>query len=428
MSTGAINFAWLAADKGFRLVAGALVGFAVARYLAPVRFGLLNYVTAIVALFMPLAELGVDAIVRRRLIANPEDAGSLLSTVLRLRFMAGLVLYLGVAGYAMGVSGTTEAGHLLLILGFTLFQPAGYTADLWLQANLRARVSVITGWIALVFGACIRLWLIRVGAELSAFAWVIAGECLLGCGLLWWGGQRNGLPKLVGGEFWSKSAKLLSSSWMMVFSGMAMMLYMRLDMVMLRSMCGNREAGIYAAAVRLSELWYFVPVALASSILPALLLKRDEGKAAYARAMQRYYDLNAAMAYGMILIMVLFARPLVTIIYGAAFADAGPVLEWHAWSAIFVFLGVARGQFLMNESRYAFNLLATVLGAAVNVGLNLWWIPQHGAMGAAWATLVAYGVAAWAISWCHPGVRTNAWMQTRALLIPVLGWRYLIRR
>jgi Na+-driven multidrug efflux pump len=61
------------------------------------------------------------------------------------------------------------------------------------------------------------------------------------------------------------------------------------------------------------------------------------------------------------------------------------------------------------------------------VGLNFIFIPRWGGLGAAWATVISYGLAAWLASYCHPAVRATAAMQTRALLIPLRGWRYLRR-
>ena len=422
------NFAWLIADNGIRLIAGLLVGLVVARYLGPELFGLLNYSLAFVSLLMPLVHLGLDAVVRRRLIEEPEEAGRLLAAVARMRLGAAAISYLGLAGYVFYVEGFSEAGRLVLVLGLTLFQPAAFTADLWLQSSLRARVTVVTSWVALLIGSGAKIWLIWHGADLVSFAWVVVVESALGCGLLFVAGWRVGLPRMAGSGLWAQARELISGSWMLLLSGIAVTLYMKLDIVMLRTLSGDREAGIYAAAVRFSELGYFVPVALASSILPALLRKKAEGPQPYAAAMQRFYDLNAVLAYAMIGSTVLLAKPLIALAYGPAFSEATPVLQLHAWAAIFVFLGVARSQFLINERRYLFSLITTVMGAASNVVLNLWLIPEHGALGAAWATLVAYGIAAWGGSWLHRDVRSNAFMQTRALLLPLFGWRYLIRK
>ncbi len=110
-------------------------------------------------------------------------------------------------------------------------------------------------------------------------------------------------------------------------------------------------------------MWYFVPTALASSVLPALLRARQHNAAEYARRQQQYYDLSAAVAYALSVPVALVAPWVVRVAYGAEFAAAGPILAVHIWSSVFVFLGVARGQWLVNEGLQKFYLGATCAGA-----------------------------------------------------------------
>jgi O-antigen/teichoic acid export membrane protein len=160
-------------------------------------------------------------------------------------------------------------------------------------------------------------------------------------------------------------------------------------------------------------------------LLPALLRARAAGAEAYQRRLQHYYDISAGAAYLLSVPIALGAPWLVRMAYGDAYAAAGPILAVHIWSSVFVFLGVARGQWLVNEKLTGFYLITTLAGAAANVSLNLLAIPRWSGLGAAYATLVSYALAAWLGSFFHPAVRATAVMQTRALLIPVVGWRYL---
>ena len=149
-------------------------------------------------------------------------------------------------------------------------------------------------------------------------------------------------------------------------------------------------------------------MALGSSLLPALLRARERGAAADATRLQQYYDLNAAVAYGLSVPMALAAPWVVAAAYGPEFAGSAPIVAIHIWSSVFVFLGVARGQWLVNEGLQKFYLAATMAGAVANVGLNLIFIPRWGGVGAAWATLISYAVAVWGASYTHPAVRATA--------------------
>jgi PST family polysaccharide transporter len=286
---------------------------------------------------------------------------------------------------------------------------------------------VVAQLTALVVCSGLRIWLILANASLAAFAWVIVLEMLLGLAGILFFAHRAGLRLHGSSARLATMRRLLRESWPLMFANLAIIVYMKIDEVMLRLMAGLDAVGIYAAATRLSEVWYFLPVALASSLLPALLRARERDAAAYAQRLQHYYDLSAAAAYALSIPIALAAPWIVRAAYGPAFAGAGPILAVHIWSSIFVFLGVARGQWLVTERQQRFYLGATLAGAAVNILLNLVLIPASGGLGAAWATVASYAIAAWLASYCHPAVRTTAAMQTRALFIPVRMWFYLRR-
>jgi O-antigen/teichoic acid export membrane protein len=221
--------------------------------------------------------------------------------------------------------------------------------------------------------------------------------------------------------------ELFAAAWPLMFASLAIVVYMKIDEVMLRQLAGPSAVGIYAAAAKLSEVWYFLPTALASSVLPALLRAQKSNPAEYTLRQQQYYDLSAAIAYGLSVPIALAAPWIVRVAYGAEFITAGPILAVHIWSSVFVFLGVARGQWLVNEGLQKFYLAATAAGAVANIALNFAFIPRWGGLGAAWATVISYGLAGWLASYFHPAVRSMAKMQTRALLVPLLGWRYFRR-
>jgi PST family polysaccharide transporter len=422
------NLGWLFVERVGRFALGTLVSLLVARYLGPERLGSLSYCLAIVTLLGFVPALGLDGVLKRELLKTPSRTAELLASTFLLRLLAGVIGFAGVVLAAqIGRGLKNEEPGLLIVLALLLFQPALFLPELWLQANLRAKgiAAVQIGTLAVSSG--VRLWLISWNAPLIAFAWVIVGEMALGSMAFFLAGRRSGLRMPVSAAQFATMRALITEAWPLMFASLAIVVYMKIDEVMLRQLAGPTAVGIYAAAVKLSELWYFLPIALASSVLPALLRARQQDPAGYAVRQQQYYDLSAAVAYGLSVPITLLAPWIVSLAYGPQFADAGPILVVHIWASIFVFLGVARGQWLVNEGLQKFYLAATCAGAVANVALNLVFIPRWGGLGAAWATVASYGLAAWLASYFHPGVRATGAMQTRALLIPFLGWRYLQR-
>ena len=422
------NFGWLSVERVGRFVFSALVGLLVARYLGPARLGSLSYCLALVTLIGFVPSLGLDAVVKRELLRSPGTEAELLASSFFARLAAGAAAWGIMLLAALGGWGfTAEEARLCAMLGFILFQPALFLPELWLQSHLHAKWAVAVQLSALAVASAVRLWLISTHAPLTAFAGVLVGEMALTAIGFFASARKIGMGFSFAAARVATMRRLVREAWPLMFASLAILVYLRIDEVMLRQLVGPEAVGIYAAATKLSEVWYFVPMAMASSVLPALLRARKNDPAEYAMRQQQYYDLSAAVAYALSVPIALLAPWVVRVAYGAEFAAAGPILAVHIWSSIFVFLGVARGQWLVNEGQQKFYLAATCAGAVANIALNLVFIPRWSGLGAAWATVISYGIAGWLASYFHPVVRTTAEMQTRALLVPLNGWRYLRR-
>jgi PST family polysaccharide transporter len=92
------------------------------------------------------------------------------------------------------------------------------------------------------------------------------------------------------------------------------------------------------------------------------------------------------------------------------------LLALHVCSLVFVAQGVARQEWLLGEGLLRFSLVTTTAGAALNIALNAWLIPRHGALGAAAATVVSLAVSDVLASLLWSRTRAAGFWQLRALL------------
>ena len=141
--------------------------------------------------------------------------------------------------------------------------------------------------------------------------------------------------------------------------------------------------------------------------------------------------MNAAIAYGIILVAVPLAPLLILGLYGSGYAAATPIFVIYIWANLFLYVGIARSRQLINDGILKFSLLTSALGVVINVGINLVLIPQYEGVGAAIATVAAQIVAGYLSSFFLLR-RSNVWLlQTKALLVPLRyllhGLRYLTK-
>jgi len=214
------------------------------------------------------------------------------------------------------------------------------------------------------------------------------------------------------------AVRLLKDSWPMFFSMVMTVIYLRIDQVMLGDMAGSVELGFYSVAVRLTEIWMFIPIAVCSSVYPAVVEAATISEELFYSHLQKLYNLMALIAY-LIAVPVMFASGwLIEILYGAAYSKAGSLLAILIWSLLFTNLGGAREVFLLSKNWTRTYLGCMMAGGVVNIGLNYLLIPVYGAMGAVIATCFSYWLAVHGICFIIKPLRKTGWMMTRAIIYP----------
>lgn len=413
----AANTGWLLFDRLFRMGIGLLVGVWVARYLEPARFGLLSYAGAIVALFSAFVSLGLDGIVVREIVRQPEREGELLGSTFVLKLVGGVVaIGVSVGTVVMIRPAEPETWQLVAIVASGSVFQAFDAIDFWFQSKTLSKYTVCAKNTAFFIASLLKVVLILNRAPLVAFAVVGVLETLLGAVGLVLAYRRCGSSLGSWRVRADTCGMLLANGWPLILGGLSVMIYMKIDQVMLGEMAGSEAVGIYSAATRISEVWYFIPTAVVSSAFPTILRSRVEDESFYQRRLQRLFHLMVLLALAVSVPMTFAATPLILILYGRDFAAAGPVLAVHIWASLFVFLGVAQGTWDLAENLTKLALFRTSVGALINVLLNLVLIPMYGPLGAAIATVVSYAVSAYLLNAINGRTRPVFMQMTRSFL------------
>lgn len=413
------NVGWQSADQLLRMGLGLVLSVWVARYLGPESFGVLSYALAFVALFSPLASLGLDDIVVRDLVRAPERRDETLGSSFLLRLVGGsLSAAAAIAAiFILRPDDPSGQGLVAIIAVGTVFQ-AAQAIEFWFNAQLQARYPVLARNGAFLLCALVKIALILGEAPLPAFAWVALLEIAagaLGLAIVY---RRRGERFRSWRVSGARLRELLRDSWPLLLSCIVIVVYLRIDQVMLGEMVGNEAVGVYTVAVRLAEVWLFFSAAVYWSVLPGLVRTRQENEALFYERLQKYYNLMALVAYAIAIPVTFLAEWLVSSLFGAAYAGAAPVLVVLIWANLFIYLDSARSAYFNATNRYRLYLATLSLGAGLNVGLNLYLIPRHGALGAALASCVSYWFAAHGACFLYKPLHKTGFMLTRALLYP----------
>jgi len=411
---------WLTSERIYRLLVGVGITVWLARYLQPEGFGQLNYAVSFIALFAPVAGMGLDGLIVRGVLSKSNSKHEILGTAFVIRVVAGFAaIFIALAvSLFMHPLGSPVNG-LVFILAATLLFQAAAPIDYWYQSHLRAVPPTLGRNIAFTAATSARAVFILAGLPVMAFAWIITGEALALAVALFVAYGMSGERVRLWTYSSSCARKMLKDSWPILLSAVAVVIYMKIDQIMLGQMLGARAVGIYSAATRISELWYFVPMAIVTSASPIIMANWEQDRDAYVRKMIMLFRVMIGLSILVALPVTFFGNDVIRILYGEHYKDAGVILAIHIWAGLFVALNVSQWPAVFSEGLMIATLIRTSLGAITNVLLNLALIPTYGMVGAAVATILSYGVAAVLANVMFSGGRRILAMQYRALMI----WR-----
>lgn len=419
----AVNTSWMMAEQMLRIIAGLSVGIWVARYLGPEQFGLFSYVLAFTAIFGGIAKLGLDGILVRELVNHPEQRDLYLGTAFWLKVM-GAFLVIAIIAFIVPFTSNDATTNLFIFIisGGFVFQ-SFEVVEFYFQFRVLAKIVSISKVIQLTLSSIIKVYLVLIQADLFWFVCVTVFDSLtLAISYLVAYKIRNNTRFFRCFDS-GIAKKLLKDSWPLIFSSLVVMIYMRIDQIMIKEMLGEYEVGIYSAAVRISEAFYFIPMLLTASIFPAILNAKKQSLVLYQKRIQRLYTFLVWFAIIIALPMTLLSDWLITLLYGEAYLLAGQVLMIHIWAAVFVFIGVAFSKYLLAENLVKIAFQRTFVGAISNVCLNFILIPKYGLTGAATATLFAQIIANYIYDFFDRRLHDQLVVKTKAFLLPFDAFR-----
>lgn len=410
------NAAWLIAGKVIHMVLSFVVSLISARYLGPSNYGLINYAAAYITFFSSVCTLGINSVLVKHLVDDPEGQGQTMGTTLLLRGVSSSLSALMIVGIVCIVdrSEPITIGVVALCsisMVFQIFDALNY----WFQSKLQSKVYAMATLVAYVMISAYKIWLLTSGKSIYWFALSNGIEYLLSGIIMLVMYKKCGGPRFS--FSWEKGKKLLRSSRSFVLAGLMVSIYAGTDKLMLKHMLDESAVGYYALAVSSSQVWTFLLTAVIDSVYPVIMQQHKEQSASYLRTNRQLYAMIFYISLTMSALVTVLARPLVELLYGQQYLPAVPLLQIIVWYTAFSYLGVARNAWIVCENKQRYLKYIYIGAAALNVVLNYALIPWLGASGAAIASLTTQIFTAFILPLLIPPLRENGRMMIEAILL-----------
>lgn len=379
---------FMLAEKLTKMLTQLLMVVLLTRYFSPGEFGQLMYCYAIVSMLNFLNTLGMESILVKRFIDLPFERFSNLNHGLIIRFTFSLfcVVFANIVGLFL----VDDSARLLLFVISLYHLAMPMTVYSWLyQADGRSDLSAIGLIAGVLIGFIYGLVCIFSGFDLSVFALVYVLELLIsGCIYLYF--SKTHVPYEAFSASYEYSRGLIKDCLPLIFSGAIVLLYMKVDQIMIGIMINQAEVGVYVAATRLSEAWYFVGLTLIGVYFPKMLkIRKRYGNSLYFKTIVSDGRWIIWGALVIAFVTSFIADYLIHFLYGELYAASAEVLIISIWAVPFVYLGAVASKMYVAESKQGLVFWRSLWGLVINIILNFFLIPSYGAVGAAFATLVS---------------------------------------
>ncbi|CAI1596726.1 flippase [Serratia entomophila] len=381
-----VNAVWLMVERISLSLSGIFVSIYVARYLGPGQFGAINYLLATVAVLVPLAQLGADSIIFNRIARRRASGIRLMMASMRIRRRLFLLAALPLLVWQLLFRDATEVVMLVLMLASAYFSVQD-VYKIYYDATLKSKRNTIINNAVLILSILLRLGLVHAELSLAWFAVPYIVSSAIPYLVRRWMFRRENRAQIAAPRRLIKSYEkyLFSVGLPLAVSSLSIVIYTRIDQLMLGNMLGTQAVGWYSAATTLAQGWVFVPMAMITSLMPGIAGSRQPEEQAYRIRLLNLIVLMISLP--VLLFFVWFAQPVIELLYGAEFQPSAAILAVCTLTSMFGALGTVSYRSIVLFSGYRFIALKMPIVAVINVVLNILLIPRYGLMGAAISTL-----------------------------------------
>ena len=418
------NIVWAVIGKVVTLLGGLLVGIFVARYLGPEQYGLMSYVLSYIAIFQVLAYFGMDNIEIREESKTPEEKDKIIGTAICLKLIFA-VATIGLVALTVCIFEADSFTRWMIML-YSISMIANsfgvirnyFTSLVWNEYIVKTEIT------RTFIGAGIKVALLLLHAPL---AWFIAATLfdtiLIAGGYLV--SYRSKIDSIRKWRFDKTTAiYLIKQSFPLLLSGAAVVVYTKIDQVIIRNLLNTESVGYYSVADRFVEICLFIPTILSQTITPILVQAYSENKSEYDQKSQQFMNIMVWSTLILCVVICLIALPMVRYTFGTQYLLSVPILQIMVFKVVGNALAQSSGAMIIVESKQKYTLFRNIIGCGVCIVLNYLLIPNFGLKGAAYASILTSLCAGYLSHLIIPQYRYLFTKQTRSLFI---GWKDLTK-
>lgn len=381
------NVIWIILSKLIKAVLVLIVTMFTARYLGPVKYGLLSYAASLVAFVTPIMQLGINSTIVYELKRTPHDEGEILGTSVVMCFISSILCFLGLISFIFIVNaGEKETIIVCALYGVLLIFQSFDIVQYWFQSKLLSKYVATTMIFSYTVLAFIQFYLLLKQKSIYLFAITNSIDSFLLSSILVFLYVKKASQRF---KFSIKMClRIFSKSKYYIISSIMITIFAQTDKVMLTLMCGTSANGYYSAAVTSANSTAFIFAAIIISFRPIIFESKTISQTLFESNIKTLFSLVVYSSLFVSLIFTFFSKIIIALLFGSEYFAAIPALRIIIWYTTFSYLGTIRDIWLLAEGKQKYIWVVNMIGAFLNVILNFVLIPRINIIGAAVASLM----------------------------------------
>ena len=376
----------LAAQVVTRL-GGFITAVLLTNYLDVDRFGQYNFLLAFATLFTPLSDLGIDVFIVRELSIDPDRRGIVAGTALSIKSGLTIASIVLISGSFYIIYGSSSLIPLIVAAAAVVsVRNATGTFSGLFRANQQLTLDSVIQISAKLFDLAAVLIALSLNADVFALFQILLGSAVVQLGYTFHLAHRHSYLASLSISY-RYMISLLKGGLPFVLTSISVMIYFHIDAVMLSTLVGEHETGIYRSATNIVFSLNAFSAAVVIALFPmiAKIFSKNRPEAVFLASNAMFYSL--LLAFPIAVGTTVLADPLIHFLYKDSFAAASSSLRILIWWIPVSFATNIYGHILGAIGLQRKVLLITVLNALFNVAANLYFIPKLGAVGASITTV-----------------------------------------
>jgi O-antigen/teichoic acid export membrane protein len=406
------------------------------RYLGAAGVGKIQFATSLWMMIAVITAFGTDLLLTKEIARQPDRTSALFGSAIVLRFglftvgYSSTILALWFFGYP------SDTISIVCLIGIShLIRQFVAVAQATLQGLERMEVFSLGEILSNALYTFLGITLLLNGWSIYAITALMIVAPIVNLAI-----QLSFLSRLYKLRLnfeWQSAYHMLQAGWPYLLSSFFLVAYMQVDIIIISALVDERAIGWYSAADRLFGTFLFIPAVYITAAFPVFSRMFVDDQSGLQRLISKSFDMLFLLSVPIGFGLTIIANPLVALIFGAEFANSGPILAVLGIVLILTYQNILIGRFLISMDRQNAWTIVMAVATVATIPLDMAFIPWcetlfgNGALGGALAFVVTeLGMLLIGLKLLPSGAltRANLWtavrVMTAGIVMMAVVWQF----